>query len=85
MKTTPTLTSIFALQVIAAASTGCANMKPGTIAGSRKLCGTAFWKPLQKPLQIEAGHILCEATKQGLLPLVDRGRSPSNHRRYERM
>jgi len=84
MKKIPTLTSIFAQQVIAAASMGCANMEPGTIAEARKLCGSAFWSPLPKPRQLKAGEVLSEATKQGLLPLIDRGRSGSNHRRYEK-
>lgn len=81
----PDMNSYFAHQVITAASKGCTKLEPGKLVRSRKICGPAFWNPLSGPERQEAGVIVHEATKKGLLPLVDRGKTGSNHRRYELM
>ncbi|MEH6466850.1 MAG: hypothetical protein V7722_04395 [Porticoccus sp.] len=77
------LSTTFAQQVIAAAHTGCQHLAPGITWEASKLCGPTFWNGLAKPEQLHAGQIIAAAINHGLLPLINRGRSGSNHQMYE--
>jgi hypothetical protein len=79
------ITSPFARQVIQEALTGCTSLVPGTIREAKKLCDPHYWHRLTAAAQKLAGKIIAEAVKQGLLPLVYRGLSPSHHLLYERV
>ena len=43
-----------------------------------------FWNNLSKRQQPQAGLVISKAVDDGLLPLIKKGRSQSNHQLYER-
>ena len=79
------ITTPFAQRVIQEARTGCANLAPGTIREAKTLCDPQFWHGLSAAEQKQAGKVIAEAAKQGLLPLVNRGLSSEFHLLYERL
>ena len=85
MKKSTNITSTFAKKVIQEAHNGCINLAPGAIREAKKLCDPLFWLGLRTAEQIQAGKVIAEAVKQGLLPLKYYDLSGSFHLRYERL
>lgn len=83
MPNTVNLSTHFAQQVTAAASAGSNTIVSGNMRTARQLCGPAFWGALTKPEQIHAGKIISAAVNAGMLPVVGKGSSSSNHQRYQ--
>lgn len=79
------ITTPFAQRVIQEARTGCANLGPGTIREAKKLCDPQYWHSLTAAEQKQAGKVIAEAVKRGLLPLVNRGLSSEFHLLYGRL
>lgn len=84
MSTNSILTSPFAQQVISVAKKGCDKLESGEVRTARQVCGTSFWMPLSRKQRTDAGKVISEAVKSGLLPLRRLRRSTSNHQRYEK-
>lgn len=79
------LNTLFAQQVIAAATAGCNTIVRGTSRTASQLCGSTFWDALSVAEQSQAGQVISATVNAGMLPLVRLDRSSRNHQRYQRM
>ena len=74
------LTTYFAQQVIQAAGSQIPHLHPGATFISEHVLGSAYWSSLSPSRRKQAGKVLAEAVKRGLLPLI-KGEPRSDNRR----
>jgi len=82
MNTNTDLTTHFAQQVIQAAGSQIPNLQPGVIYITEQILGPVYWDTLSTTPRKQAGKVLAEAVRRGLLPLTMGEPRSDNHRTY---
>jgi hypothetical protein len=76
--------TVFAQQVIQAATLGCTKLESGEIRDACGVCGTAYWNTLSKQQRPQAGLVISQAIEDGLLPLIKQGTTQQNHQLFQK-
>ncbi len=76
------LTTTFAQHVIQAAGSQVPHLQPSVVYISEQVLGPTYWGTLSTSQRKQAGKVLAEAVKRGLLPLIRGEPRSDNHRTY---
>jgi len=82
-KPPPLLSTAFAQQVIAAVTSNCKQIPPGTVTNTQHLCGSSLWQTLSVGKRRQAGKIVRAGIEAGLLQLKPLKKPTNNHQLFE--